>query len=89
MVVQTMIAAQPLTFATWDNSGIKLLSDALANPHYDNWREKMAFIQSLLRKNAPDLPVEDLRLYLKAARAVQVGDNSLTRDRAATGVGPL
>jgi hypothetical protein len=22
MVVQTMIAAQPLTFATWDNSGI-------------------------------------------------------------------
>ena len=42
----------------------KLLSDALANPHYDNWREKLTFIQSLLRKNAPDMPVEDLRVYL-------------------------
>jgi hypothetical protein len=44
----------------------KLLSDALANPRYDNWREKLAFIQSLLRKNAPDLPVEDLRVYLNS-----------------------
>ena len=44
----------------------KLLSAALANPHYDNWREKMAFIQSLLRKNAPDLPVEHLRPYLNS-----------------------
>ena len=39
----------------------KLLSDALADPHYDNWREKMAsLVRSLLRKNAPDLPVENL-----------------------------
>src|SRR5262249_14204844 len=44
----------------------KLLADALANPRYDNWREKLAFIQSLLRKNAPDLPVEDLRVYLNS-----------------------
>jgi hypothetical protein len=34
----------------------KLLSDALADPHYDNWREKWAVLRSLLRKNAPDLP---------------------------------
>ena len=41
----------------------KLLSDALADPHYDSWREKrekMAVLRSLLRKNAPDLPVENL-----------------------------
>ena len=44
----------------------KLLSDTLANPHYDNWREKLAFIQSLLRKNAPDVPVEDLQVYLNS-----------------------
>jgi hypothetical protein len=43
----------------------KLLSDALANRHNDNWDEK-AFVGSLLRKNAPDLPVEDLRLYLNS-----------------------
>jgi hypothetical protein len=40
----------------------KLLSDALADPHYGSWREKqrekMAVLRSLLRKNAPDLPVE-------------------------------
>jgi len=41
----------------------KLLSDALADPHYDSWRgkrEKMAVLRSLLRKNAPDLPVENV-----------------------------
>jgi len=38
----------------------KLLSDALADPHYDNWREKWAVLRSLMRKNAPDLPVENL-----------------------------
>ena len=38
----------------------KLLSDALADRHYDSWREKMAVLKSLLRKNAPDLPVENL-----------------------------
>src|SRR5204863_112191 len=37
----------------------KLLSDALADPHYDNWREKWAVLRSLMRKNAPDLPVEN------------------------------
>ena len=35
----------------------KLLSDALADPHYDNWPEKWAVVRSLLRKNAPYLPV--------------------------------
>jgi hypothetical protein len=38
----------------------KLLSDALANPHYDSrrgMREKMAVVISLL-KSAPDLPME-------------------------------
>jgi hypothetical protein len=44
----------------------KLLSDALANRHYDNWDEKLAFVASLLRKNAPDLPVEDLPAYLNS-----------------------
>ena len=34
----------------------KLLSDALADPHYD----------SFLRKNAPDLPVEDFAAFLKS-----------------------
>ena len=45
----------------------KLLSDALADPHYDNWREKMAVLRNLLRKkNAPNLPVDDLRAFLKS-----------------------
>jgi hypothetical protein len=45
----------------------KLLSDALADPHYDDWREKMAVLGSLLRKkNAPDLPVEDFAASLKS-----------------------
>jgi hypothetical protein len=39
-----------------------LLSDALADPHYDNWREKWAVVSSLLRKNAADLPVAFLNL---------------------------
>jgi hypothetical protein len=42
----------------------KLLSDALADPHYDNWREKWAVLRSLLRKSAPDLPVENLVAFL-------------------------
>ena len=42
----------------------KLLSDALADPHYDNWQEKWAVLRSLLRKNAPDLPVENLVAFL-------------------------
>ena len=42
----------------------KLLSDALADPHDDSWREKMAVLKSLLRKNAPDLPVENLVAFL-------------------------
>jgi hypothetical protein len=42
----------------------KLLSDALADPHYDNWREKWAGFRSLLRKNAPDLPVKNLVAFL-------------------------
>ena len=36
----------------------KLLSDALADPHYDNRREKRAVLRRLLQKNAPDLPVD-------------------------------
>jgi hypothetical protein len=42
----------------------KLLSDALADPHYDNWQEKWAVLRSLLRENAPDLPVENLVAFL-------------------------
>ena len=38
----------------------KLLSDALANPQYDSWQENMAVLKSLLRKNVPDPPVENL-----------------------------
>jgi hypothetical protein len=38
----------------------KLLSDALADPHDDNRREKRAVLRNLLRKNAPDLQVETL-----------------------------
>jgi hypothetical protein len=45
----------------------KLLSDALANPHYDNIREKMAVLRSLLRENAtPDLPMEGLAAFLNS-----------------------
>ena len=44
----------------------KLLSDALADPHYDNSREKMAVLRRLLRKNAPDLPVENLLASLNS-----------------------
>ena len=44
----------------------KLLSDALADPHYDNWREKWAVVRSLLRKNAPDLPVKNLAAFLNS-----------------------
>ena len=46
----------------------KLLSDALADPYYDSWREKrekMAVLRSLLR-NAPDLPVENLGAFLNS-----------------------
>jgi hypothetical protein len=55
-----------------DVSCQRLLLDRIWPPrksralYYDNWREKMAFIQSLLRKNAPDLPVEGLRVYLNS-----------------------
>jgi hypothetical protein len=42
----------------------KLLSDPFPE---DNWREKMAVLRNLLRKkNAPDLPVDDLRAFLKS-----------------------
>ena len=44
----------------------KLLSDALADPHYDNWREKGAVLRSLL-ENAPDLPVENSVAFLNSA----------------------
>jgi hypothetical protein len=44
----------------------KLLSDALADPHYDNWREEWAVFRSLLRKNAPDLPVRNLAAFLNS-----------------------
>jgi hypothetical protein len=46
----------------------KLLSDALADPHYDNWREKMAVLRSLLRKNEPDLPVEFAAILSEEAK---------------------
>jgi hypothetical protein len=40
----------------------KLLSDALANPHYDNIREKMA----VLKNAPPDLPMEGLAAFLNS-----------------------
>jgi hypothetical protein len=42
----------------------KLLSDALADPHYDSAGEEMAVLRSLLRKNARNLPVENLVTFL-------------------------
>ena len=44
----------------------KLLSDALADPHYDNWREKMAVPGSLPRKKNAPLPVEDFAASLNS-----------------------
>ena len=44
----------------------KLLSDALADPHYDSWREKTAVLKSLLPENAPNLPVENLVAFLNS-----------------------
>jgi hypothetical protein len=38
----------------------------LADPHYDNWREKWAVLRSLLRENAPDLPVKNLAAFLNS-----------------------
>ena len=38
----------------------KLLSDALANPIYNTWRERWAVLKILLRENAPDPPLEML-----------------------------
>jgi hypothetical protein len=38
----------------------KLLSDALADPHYDSGREAMPVLRNGLRKNAANLPVENL-----------------------------
>jgi len=45
----------------------KLLSDALADPHYDGGREAIAVLRNLLRKNAPDLPVENLVAFVNSA----------------------
>jgi len=44
----------------------KLLSDALDDPQYDSWQEKTAVLKSLLRKNVPDLPVENLVAFLNS-----------------------
>jgi hypothetical protein len=44
----------------------KLLSDALADHHYDNGREKRAVLGNLLRKNAPDLQMENLVAFLNS-----------------------
>jgi hypothetical protein len=44
----------------------KLLSDALADPHYDSGREAIAVLRSLLRKNAPNLPVENLVAFVNS-----------------------
>ena len=44
----------------------KLLSDALADPHYDSWREKWVVLRSPLRKNAPTPPMENLVAVLKS-----------------------
>jgi hypothetical protein len=45
----------------------KLLSDALADPRSDSWREKWAVLRSVLRKNAPTPPMENLAALLNSA----------------------
>src|SRR5262245_50898151 len=45
----------------------KLLSDALADPDYDSGRQAMAVLGSLLGKNAPTLPAENLIALLNSA----------------------
>jgi hypothetical protein len=45
----------------------KLLSDALADPHYDSWREKWVVLRSLLGKNAPTPPMENLVALLNSS----------------------
>jgi hypothetical protein len=47
----------------------QLLSRALADPYYEpreNTRNKMALLRSLLQKNAPDPPVENLVAFLNS-----------------------
>ncbi len=58
----------------------KLLSDALADPHYDNWREKGAVLRSLLRKNAPDLPVENSAVFLNTPQGPHKFATILSQD---------
>jgi hypothetical protein len=49
------------------NAGHRLLSQAFSDPHYDsreNVRQKTAVIGSLLRRNAPDIPLAALVNYV-------------------------
>jgi hypothetical protein len=67
----------------------KLLSDALANRYYDsreNALEKLRFISSLARPNAPDIPLPVLERYLTST---EIRNNPIARGQAITGHGPL
>lgn len=44
----------------------KLLADALADPHYDSAREAMLIHRNGLRKNTPNLPVENLVAFVNS-----------------------
>ena len=58
----------------------KLLSDALADPHYDNWREKMAVAQKPpAAERAGPAGGKLGGISEHAARAAQVRNNPLTR----------
>ena len=58
----------------------KLLSDASADPHYDNWRAKGAVLRSLLRENAPDLPVENSLAFLNTPQGPHKFATILSQD---------
>jgi hypothetical protein len=74
----------------------QLLSHALSDPYYDsreNMREKAAVMRSLLRWNAPDIPLAVLVkgevCYLDAGRAAEICNNPVARGQAITGHGPV
>jgi hypothetical protein len=56
----------------------KLLSDVLADPHYDSWREKMAVLRKRPAEERAGLAGGGIS-ELDAARAAQVRNNPFTR----------
>src|SRR6188472_4245338 len=63
-VAEAQIDLQRVRYARY-----KLLSRTLADPYYEpreDTRNKVALLRSLLQKNAPDLPVENLVAFLNS-----------------------